>query len=102
MNVVIICHSTEDRVQIKVDRNASDRKRVEFQDTLMRGVSAPGRLGRKDGILATYSEVYYACKIDGKAMLVTESDEWITNTQIRPPNPCPCRYDALWKGRKEE
>lgn len=108
INVIIICHVEEGKSDIEIKGNRRD-KRMELHGEKVRGIAAPGRLGRSYGLFRVWSEVYRAYKtgVDDeghtKVMLQTEGDdEWSAMTAIGARNPCPARYKALWKkGEKD-
>jgi hypothetical protein len=114
-NAVVICHITEEYVDVPASKDAPAKridKRVEFAERtntegdvtrtqLVRSISAPGRLSKRHALISQYSECYRAYILfrDGKQSwwLQTEPDEeWIANTQIPAPNPCTPDYDKLW------
>lgn len=107
LNVILICHQTAKEVTIKLSRDDSGKKLVEYQDTYLRGLAAPGRLGREEGILQRYAEcwrTYVLPSEDGKPerfRVQTRTDgEWVIKTQIKPPNPMRPSYEEIWKTKK--
>lgn len=65
--------------------------------------SAPGRLQRKEGLAAKFSEVYRihaSREEDGtiKRVLQTQADQryLATSVFLEAPDPCPADYNALW------
>jgi len=114
-NVVVICHITEEFVDVPASKEGPAKrvdKRVEFgervssdgetvRQQLVRSISAPGRLSKRHTLISQYGECYRAYTLfkDGKRSwwLQTEADEeWIANTQIPAPDPCLPDYDKLW------
>lgn len=102
-NVVVIAHSAEDTRQVVDKQQGVVQKliRAEVGDEMLRGIAAPGRLAKANGLPSQYSEVYRAnAKGTGKARkwyLQTESDDdWLAATQIGAPDGCEPHYDNLW------
>jgi len=91
-NVVLICHSGEDKDEIN--------------GTFVRSLHARGRLGDKKGLATMYSEIYrcYVGKDEkgGKIRAVqTETDNfWSATTQINAPDPSWPEYAKLWENWK--
>lgn len=96
-NVVLIAHHTEASGSIELKGVRKDN-RMEHADEMVRGVAAPGRLGKSYGLFRGYEEVYhFFLNSEGRVRMQTEiSEEWAAKTQIRPPNPCKPTYKALW------
>lgn len=88
----------ERRVDKRVEADADESGRV----TVVRGISAPGRLRRKHGLMASFSEVLRAHTVrheDGSRTYHLQSmpdADYIATTQIGVPDGCTNTYDALW------
>lgn len=89
----------------RVDKRMESAFEEEDGSTVMlRGLSAPGRLSRNDGLVTQFSEVYRAyIGVDEKGnkqwKLQTEGmpgDEWVAKTQIGAPDGCEPDYENLW------
>lgn len=88
INVVLLCHTGEDK--------------DELHGTFVRSLHAPGRLGKFRGLGAGYAEVYRAyvgADENGNKVhqLQTHTDNlWAAETQIDAPDPCYPTYEDIW------
>lgn len=114
-NAVIIGHIEEKEVKLPMARDDGAKKiekRVESaiagdedgeRATLVRTISAPGRLAKRNILLSQFAECYraYATRNgEGKTewWLQTEDDgAYIAQTQIPAPDPCKPKYESLFK-----
>lgn len=92
VNVVLMCHASEDKDEVN--------------GTFVRSLHARGRLGEKRGLATMYSEIY-RCYVgkdergDRVHAVQTRPDNfWSATTQINAPDPCWPSYEKLWENWK--
>lgn len=111
INIVILCHIMPIKVPVKIGRDAppphpTQRGESEYQDTFMRTIALPGRLGKNINVVASkFPEFYrfYVPEEGGPAKLQTRpKDGWVAKTQIPAPDGVLPRYANLWKGESTD
>jgi len=119
-NVVLITHIAQKFVSVpsmrrgeparKIDKRIESALEDEEGNTIvLRGIVAPGRLGRDNGLIAQYPETYRAyivtdAKGRGVARLQTNSSEqYVAKTALlNAPDGCDATYDAIFENYDNE
>lgn len=111
-NTVVTAHVERKFVQQldgrKLDKRQEGGEEDDGGQIMVRGLSAPGRLGRSGGLGSQFSEVYraygYRSKKGARVWgLQTQIDEeWTAKSQINAPDGCEPDYEALWGNFKRK
>lgn len=112
-DVVVTAHVEKKYVNVPAFGKGGTEKRIDKRSEsgveddeggqiMVRGIAAPGRLARSEGLISQFSEVYRAygyrdSKNRPRWGLQTElSEEFAAKTQILAPDGCKPDYEELW------
>lgn len=110
-NVIVIAHVEEKEITVpSKDGPQKISKRIESVEEseegkvqIVRGISAPGRLSKRDGLLSQFGECYRHYVVRNAKgqpewrIQTRPDDDWVASTQIDAPDGCNPDFIDLWE-----